>query len=109
MASDKILTLSSANWAEAVEKSATPVLVDFWAPWCGPCRMIAPIVDELASEYEGSVTVGKLNVDENQGIAAQFGVMSIPTLLVFKNGQPVERVVGFTQKKDLKARIEAVK
>lgn len=108
MASDKVLTLSGANWAGSVEQSATPVLVDFWAVWCGPCRMIAPIVEELAGEYEGKVTVAKLNVDENQALAAKYGVMSIPTLLVFKGGQPVERIVGFMPKKDLKARIDAV-
>ncbi|HWI65552.1 MAG TPA: thioredoxin [Symbiobacteriaceae bacterium] len=102
------MVLSSGNWSEAVQNSARPVLVDFWAPWCGPCRMIAPIVDELAGEYEGSLSIGKLNVDENQAIAAQFGVMSIPTLLIFKGGQPVERIVGFAPKKDLKAKIDAV-
>jgi len=107
VASEKIVTLSSANWTEAVEKSTTPVLVDFWAPWCGPCRMIAPIVDELATEYQGAVAVGKLNVDENQAIASQFGVMSIPTLLVFKGGQPVERIVGFVPKKELKAKLDS--
>lgn len=107
MASDKVVTLSSGNWAEQVN-TAKPVLVDFWAPWCGPCRMIAPIVEELAGEYEGKVTVGKLNVDENQALASQYGVMSIPTLLVFKGGQPVERIVGFMPKKELKAKIDAV-
>jgi thioredoxin 1 len=107
VASDKVMVLSGGNWSEAVEGSAKPVLVDFWAPWCGPCRMIAPIVEELAGEMEATLAVGKLNVDENQAIAAKFGVMSIPTLLVFKNGQPVERLVGFMPKKDLKARVEA--
>lgn len=107
MASDKVLTLSNANFGAEVGSGA-PVLVDFWAPWCGPCRMIAPIVEELAAEYEGKVKVGKLNVDENQAIAAQFGVMSIPTLLVFKNGQPVERIVGFMPKKELQARLNGV-
>ncbi|HYG58068.1 MAG TPA: thioredoxin [Symbiobacteriaceae bacterium] len=108
MASDKVVMLSSGNWAEKVDTASTPVLVDFWAPWCGPCRMIAPIVEELAGEYEGKVAVGKLNVDENQALAAKFGVMSIPTLLVFKGGQPVERIVGFMPKKELKARVDSV-
>jgi thioredoxin 1 len=106
LASDKVLTFSTGNWADEVEKAATPVLVDFWAVWCGPCRMIAPIVEELAGEYGDSLKVGKLNVDENQAVAAKFGVMSIPTLLVFKGGQPVERIVGFMPKKELKARID---
>lgn len=108
MASDKVLTLTGNNWTDEVEKSNTPVLVDFWAVWCGPCRMIAPIVEELAAEYEGQVKVAKLNVDENQALAAKYGVMSIPTLLVFKNGEAVERVVGFVPKKELKARLDGV-
>lgn len=107
MASDKVLAFTNGNWADEVEKSNVPVLVDFWAVWCGPCRMVAPIVDELAGEYEGKVKVGKLNVDENQALAAKFGVMSIPTLMVFKNGQPVERIVGFMPKKELKAKVDA--
>lgn len=108
MASDKLVELTTSNWAAEVEDSKTPVLVDFWAVWCGPCRMIAPIVEELATEYAGTVKVGKLNVDENQAIAAKFGIMSIPTLMLFKNGQPAERVIGFAPKKDLKAKIDAV-
>lgn len=108
MASDKVLTLTAANWEAEVEQSATPVLVDFWAVWCGPCRMIAPIIDELAAEYEGTVKVGKLNVDENNALAAKYGVMSIPTLLVFKKGEPVERIVGFQPKKELKTKIDGV-
>lgn len=108
MASDKVVTFTTGNWADEVEKAETPVVVDFWAAWCGPCRMIAPIVEELAGEYEGKVKVGKLNVDENQAVAAKFGVMSIPTLLVFKSGQPVERIVGFSPKKELKGKIDGV-
>jgi thioredoxin 1 len=107
VASDKVLVLSANDWAEKVEKASLPVVVDFWAPWCGPCRMIAPVVEELAAEYEGKVVFGKLNVDENQALAAKYGVMSIPTLLVFKNGQPVERIVGFMPKRDLKNRIDS--
>lgn len=106
MASDKVLTLTASNWEAEVEKSGAPVLVDFWAVWCGPCRMIAPIVDEIANDYEGRLKVGKLNVDENNELAAKYGVMSIPTLLVFKNGQPVDRIVGFQPKKELAAKIE---
>jgi thioredoxin 1 len=108
MASDKVLTITSETFAAEVEQSSTPVLVDFWAPWCGPCRMIAPIVDELANENEGKVKFGKVNVDENQALAARFGVMSIPTLLIFKNGQPVDRIVGLTPKRELQARLDAV-
>lgn len=102
-----VKTFTAANWADEVEKSSTPVLVDFWAVWCGPCRMIAPIVEELAGEYGDSVKVGKLNVDENNAVAAKYGVMSIPTIMVFKNGQPVERIVGFKPKRELKAQVDA--
>ena len=107
MAGDKVVTLSASNWAAEVEQSSLPVLVDFWAVWCGPCRMIAPVVEEIAADYEGRMKVGKLNVDENNDLAARYGVMSIPTLILFKNGQPVERIVGFMPKKELKARIDA--
>lgn len=103
----KVVTLTAANWTDEVENSSAPVLVDFWAVWCGPCRMIAPIVEELAGEYDGAVKVGKLNVDENTAVASKYGIMSIPTLLVFKDGQPVDRVVGFMQKRELKSRIDA--
>ena len=106
MASEKVVTLSADNWVREVEQSAEPVLVDFWAVWCGPCRMIAPVVDEIAADYEGRLKVGKLNVDENSELASRYGVMSIPTLLVFKNGQPVERIVGFQPKKELAAKID---
>ena len=108
MASEKVITLSAENWAREVEQSTEPVLVDFWAVWCGPCRMIAPVVDEIAADYEGRLKVGKLNVDENNELASRYGVMSIPTLLVFKDGQPVERIVGFQPKKELAAKIDRV-
>ncbi|BAD41389.1 thioredoxin [Symbiobacterium thermophilum] len=106
MAGDKVVTLSASNWAAEVEQSSLPVLVDFWAVWCGPCRMIAPVVEEIAADYEGRMKVGKLNVDENNDLAARYGVMSIPTLILFKNGEPVERIVGFQPKKELAAKID---
>ena len=101
MAGLNVKTLSTANWDETVITSTTPVLVDFWAPWRSPCRMVAPIVEELADEYVGKVTVGKLNVDENGPIASQYGVMSIPTLGIFKGGKMVDKIIGFRSKADL--------
>jgi len=91
---DDILTLSDATFDETVSGSDTPVLVDFWAEWCGPCKMIAPTLAEIATEQRGKLTIGKLNVDDNPDTARRFDVMSIPTLLVFKDGQQVKRLVG---------------
>ncbi|SHK08163.1 thioredoxin [Desulforamulus aeronauticus] len=101
------LELNAANFENEVLKSDVPVLVDFWAAWCGPCRAIAPIVEQLATEYAGKVKIGKVNVDENRDLAQQFGVMSIPTLIFFKNGQKVDQIIGFTSKADLEKKLEA--
>jgi thioredoxin 1 len=99
--SDKIKTLTDQNFQDEVNNSQTPILVDFWAEWCAPCRMIAPVLDEIAEEYEGKVTIGKINVDQNRSVAAQYGVMSIPTLILFKNGEMVEQLVGAQPKENL--------
>lgn len=106
MASPLIVTLTQDNFENEAVKSATPVLVDFWAEWCGPCKMISPVLDELAGEYQGKVKIGKVNVDEYQDLAAQFKVTAIPTLLVFKNGQVAEQMVGAKSKRDLKASLD---
>ena len=100
------LNLTDDNFEEEVLKSGVPVLVDFWAPWCGPCQMMGPIIEELASEYEGKVKVAKLNVDESQTTAGKYKVMSIPTFLVFKGGEVVDQMVGGVQKDKLKEMIE---
>ena len=98
MAAENVQTFTDGNFDESVLKSTGPVLVDFWAEWCGPCRRIAPTVDALATEYLGKVTVGKLNVDDNPNTSMKFQVLSIPTLLIFKGGQVVESIVGLAHK-----------
>ena len=108
MASQNVVEFTSDNWNKEVVASATPVLVDFWAEWCGPCKMIAPILDELASEYDGKVKVGKVNIDESPSIATQYGIRAIPTLLIFKDGEVAEQVVGLRSKRDLKANLDQV-
>ncbi|MBM3920519.1 MAG: thioredoxin [Sphingomonadales bacterium] len=100
-------TFTSGNWNEKVLQSDKPVLVDFWAEWCGPCRMIGPIVEEIAKEYDGKAVVGKLNVDENGDIAGNYGIRSIPTLLVFKGGQLVDKIVGAVPKPSITQKIDA--
>jgi thioredoxin 1 len=106
MASPLIVTLTQDNFEKEALQSTTPVLVDFWAEWCGPCKMIAPVLDELATEYQGKVKIGKVNVDDNQNLAAQYGIRSIPTLLVLKNGQVAEQMIGAKSKRDLKASLD---
>jgi len=106
MASPLIVTLTQENFGQQALQSSTPVLIDFWAEWCGPCKMIAPLLDELADEYNGKVKIGKVNIDEHQGLAAQYGVRAIPTLLILKNGQVVEQMVGAKSKRDLKASLD---
>ena len=105
----KVAELSSDNFDQEVLQSAEPVLVDFWAPWCGPCRQITPMIEELAAENAGSAKVLKVNIDENPQTAQQFGVMSIPTLMVFKNGDVAERFVGVQPKAKLQEALDAAK
>ena len=108
MAAANIVTLTDGNFSEQVLKSSTPVLVDFWAEWCGPCKMIAPVLDELAGEYDGKVKIGKVNIDEHQQLAINYGINSIPTLLFFKNGEVADQVIGMRSKRDLKASFDRV-
>ena len=106
MASEKIQILTDGNFDQTVIDSGSPVLVDFWAEWCGPCRQLAPTVEALASDYDGRVTVGKLNVDDNPRIAERFSIRGIPTLLLFKGGEVVESVVGLAEGSQLKQLID---
>jgi thioredoxin 1 len=106
MASPDIVTLTQENFDTEVKNSTSPVLVDFWAEWCGPCKMIGPVLDELAAEYKGKVKIGKVNIDDHAGLAAQFRIASIPTLLIFKKGEVVEQIVGAKPKGALRASLD---
>lgn len=108
MASPNIVVFTEGNFKSEVLESLVPVLVDFWAEWCGPCKMIAPILGELADEYEGRVKIGKVNIDEQQALAAEYGIRAIPTLLLFDKGQVADQIVGLRSKRDLKASFDRV-
>jgi thioredoxin 1 len=105
--SDKITNLSNDTFKAAVAASTTPLLVDFWAPWCGPCKAIGPILEELAGELTGQVQIAKVNIDDNNEIAAEYNIRAIPTMLLFKGGKLVEQIVGLTPKAALKAKLVA--
>ncbi|HEX7516878.1 MAG TPA: thioredoxin [Chthoniobacterales bacterium] len=107
-ATSPTVTLDDSNFEKEVTQSDQTVLVDFWAPWCGPCKMIAPLLDEIATEKAGSVKVAKVNVDENQSLSVKYNVRAIPALLFFKNGQLRDQVVGMTTRKDLLGRLDAL-
>ncbi len=107
-ASANVITITDSNFDQEVVKSASPVVLDFWAEWCGPCKMIAPILEEIANEKNGAVKIGKVNVDNNQELSARFQIRAIPTLLFFKNGEVKEQVVGMTSKKELISKIDAL-
>ena len=108
MSTNEVQNVAQANFDEEVLKSQVPVLVNFWAEWCGPCRMIAPIVEEMAKDYQGRLKVCKLNVDEERDISLKYGIRSIPTLILFKEGNPVEKIIGALPKPTLKSKIEGL-
>ena len=104
--SEKIAELTTESFKTTVTGSTTPVLVDFWAPWCGPCKAIAPVLEELASEFDGKLKITKLNIDDHDAVAAEYGVRAIPTMILFKGGRVAETLVGMMPKATLKAKIE---
>ncbi len=102
------LTFTDSSFKQEVLDSKMPVVVDFWAPWCGPCKIVSPVIDELAKEYEGKIKIGKVNVDENNKTSSQYGIMSIPSIVFFKNGKPVKTMIGAQSKENYKQEIEQV-
>jgi thioredoxin 1 len=106
MASENVLHVKDQTFKNEVLEASEPVLVDFWAAWCGPCKMIAPVIDELAEDYKGKVKICKLNVDENGQTAQEYGVMSIPTMILYKNGKEIDRLVGFMPKASIAQKLE---
>jgi len=106
--SEKIANLTTDNFKATVAAATTPLLVDFWAPWCGPCKAIAPILEELATEMTGQVQIAKVNIDDNDSIAAEYGIRAIPTMLLFKKGQVAEQLVGMMPKAAIKAKLTAL-
>ncbi len=106
MASAGILDLNDSTFESEVLKSESPVLVDFWAPWCGPCRILAPVVEEIANSYTGRIKVGKLNVDDNQETTMQYSIRSIPTLILFKNGKPLDQIIGAVPKSEIEKMVK---
>lgn len=106
MASENVMIVTNENFDEMVLKSNIPVLVDFWASWCGPCRAVAPVMEELAEEYKGKIIIGKINVDEQNELAQKYRIMSIPTIMLFKDGQVAEKMVGSKPKSEFKSVID---
>ena len=104
---NKPIAIDDSNFDQIVLQAKTPVLVDFWAAWCAPCRMVAPIIDELAEEYSGRISFAKVDVDQNSKIATRYSIMSIPTLLIFKKGEPISHTVGYKPKEELKRSLDA--
>ena len=103
----KTVEFTDKNFSDEVESNSQPVLVDFWAEWCGPCRMVGPVVDELAGEYDGKAKIGKVNVDNNPEISVKYGIRSIPALLIFKDGEVVDQIVGAVPKAQIKKQLDA--
>ncbi|MBN2204025.1 MAG: thioredoxin [Thermoleophilia bacterium] len=102
----EVKTLTDESFDKEIGDAATPMIVDFWAPWCGPCRMVHPVIEEIAADHDGKVVVGKLNVDENPATASKFGIMSIPTIILFKGGEAVKKVIGARSKADFEREFE---